>query len=272
LHAAGVRTWPDVLARSPKIPKPYRRSLLAECCRCLAALEAGNVRYFVDRFASEDQWRILAHFVDEASFFDIETTGLEYGASITVIVCWHRGRLLTFVEHENLDEFLEFIDEATLLVSFNGSSFDVPRVLDTFHIAELPCPHIDLRWSCYHRGLRGPLKEISRQLGIMRPVDLQTADGAVAVELWERWTISGDRAARDYLVRYCAADVLLSVMVANRFAGRGAASLSNLWQQLPTGGSARDTIPQRNLLPAGPSTSSPIGMLTKLRARRRGVA
>jgi uncharacterized protein YprB with RNaseH-like and TPR domain len=238
----------------------------------LAALEAGDVRYFVDRFAAIDQWRILAHFLKVATFFDVETMGLEYDAPITVIVAWHRGELRSFVEHENLDDFLTVIDQTNLLVSFNGSSFDIPRLLGAFHIPALPCPHIDLRWTCYHRGLRGGLKLIAYQLGVTRPVDLQDADGLMAVSLWNRWMIDGDRAARDRLVRYCASDVLLAVMIAHWFAGREVDSLSVLWQQLPGAGGLHGSMADAPSSPREVRPAADCRILAKIRARRRGVA
>jgi uncharacterized protein YprB with RNaseH-like and TPR domain len=232
LHAAGVRSWIDVVANAERIPTSRCEAFIAECQRCLAALEARDVRYFVDRFSAPDKWRIISHFIEETTFFDIETQGLEWNAPITVIGCWHRGQLLTFVEHENLDEFLELLDDVTLLASFNGSSFDVPRVLDTFHIPRLPCPHLDLRWICYHRGWRGSLKEITERLGISRPNDLRDADGALAVHLWNSWIHGKDPRAKQRLLRYCGADVLLLVMLAHHVAGIDHSTLVHLWSQL----------------------------------------
>lgn len=233
LHDLGIRTWADAVDLVDQVPESYRSSLLEECSRCLDALQRRDVRYFVERLVPQDKWRIVAEFLDQASFFDIETSGLEYDAEITVIACWHQGQLHTFVEHENLDDFLTLLDDITVIASFNGSSFDVPRILDYFHIPELPCPHIDLRWSCYHKGLIGRLESIAHQLGISRPCDLQDIDGKIAVQLWQRWRSQGDNNARSKLIRYCAGDVLLLVMLANRLASRRASRDAALWSQLP---------------------------------------
>ncbi|MFM1551155.1 MAG: ribonuclease H-like domain-containing protein [Lentisphaeria bacterium] len=102
----------------------------------------------------------------------------------------------------------------TLLVSFNGNSFDVPRLLDHYHIPELPCPHLDLWWLCYHCGYRGGLKDIEAQLDIERPVSASGVDGADATWLWERWDIADDTAALQQLRCYCAADVLTMPAIA----------------------------------------------------------
>ena len=235
LHEAGVRSWWDVLDSPQRIPAGLRSGLVAESQHCAEALKTGDVRYFVDRFIGSDKWRILEHFSEQTSFFDIETMGLEVNAPITVIVCWHQGKLWSFVEHENLDGFLELLDEVTLLASFNGGSFDVPRVCDTFHIPKLPCPHLDLRWACYHQGLRGGLKDIAAGLGIVRPADLQDVDGEQAIRLWSGWRETKNQAARDGLIRYCAADVLLLLLIADRLTGHSDRSADWAWAQLPSG-------------------------------------
>ena len=232
LQALGIRRWQDVVQRSDELPIGWREGVVQECQRCQAALNEGHVSYLVQKFAPHDKWRILAHFLEQTSVFDIETTGLEYDAPISVIACWHRGQLHTFVEHENLDDFLVLLDDVTLLTSFNGSSFDVPRVLDSFHIPRLPCAHLDLRWLAYHRGHRGGLKQITRRIGLRRPHDLADVNGEMAIHLWSRWQHFQDRNARDLLVRYCAADVLLTVMLARHLAGDSSAS--ELWSLLPT--------------------------------------
>jgi len=233
LHSAGVESWWDALDDPRRVPESFRAIVVTECCRCIEAMHARDVRYFVDRLLPQDKWRVLSHYFDDASFFDIETTGLDYDAQITVIVCWHRGELHTFMEGDNLDDFLDLLDEITLLVSFNGSSFDVPRVLDAFHIPQLPCPHLDLRWVSYHQNWTGTLKDIADRLDVPRPADLQDIDGSMAVLWWDEWQDNQDQAARERLVRYCSADVLLLVALAHHLTGRECPSASQLWSALP---------------------------------------
>lgn len=268
LHESGIRSWSDVVSNAEQLPIG-RSSVLAEECRCcLEALKAKNIGYFVDRFSPLDKWRIISEFLDEASFFDVETMGLEHNSPITVIACWHRGELRTFVEHENLDDFLHLLDDVSLLASFNGSSFDVPRVLDTFHIPDLPCPHLDLRWPCYHKGFKGSLKNITSRLGIIRPADLQDADGELAIHLWNRWVLDQDHRARELLIRYCASDVVLLVMLAHKLAEREVESTAGWWRHLP---SSLQTEPPRETVhkPTLQFRSAfGAGSPSKLRARR----
>ena len=193
-----------------------RDRLLAAIEACEQAVQARDLPFLTRTFAPRDQWRILAAFHDEAAYFDIETSGLDVYSHITLIAAEHRGELKTFLFNENLDEFLDLVEDVGLLVSFNGASFDVPRVLQQFHIPALNCGHIDLRWLCYHDQLRGGLKEIERTLDIARPGDLDGVSGEDAVMLWRLWDDREHRGARELLVRYCCADVLALKLLAAR--------------------------------------------------------
>ena len=286
LHASGIRSWSDVLERPEQIPAGLRPSLVDSCQKAFTALHQNDIRFFVQQLAAQDKWRILSQYCHEATYFDIETTGLEYDATISVIVCWHRGQLHSFVEHENLDDFLDLLDDVRLLVSFNGSSFDVPRVLDGFHIPDLPCPHLDVRWSCYHRGLTGSLKTITDRLGFRRPADLRLADGEMAVQLWNDWLRRRNQTARSLLLRYCGADVLLLKMLSHHLAAAPIPSAEDLWSALHrteggTPGESERTAglqkrtqqslesPRNSATVTGVSSQSGLSRLRALRGRRR---
>lgn len=200
-----------------------------------AAVTGDEPRTLARLLHASDHWRVLAHWFEQASFFDIETSGLDVRSVVTLVCCLHRGRLYRFVRGENLDEFLDLLQEIKLMVSFNGASFDVPRIEDLFHVPEFPCAHVDLRWMCYHRGWRGGLKALERQLGLQRPADLEGVDGFQAVQLWEQWERHGDRAARHRLERYCAADtVTLQRLAAELLTAHGCGvtipALETLWE------------------------------------------
>jgi uncharacterized protein YprB with RNaseH-like and TPR domain len=219
LRLEGCACWADIVSA----PHPLAGlDVFAwdEICRAversLRALEADDAAYFTLRLPPLEQWRVLAHWYERASYFDIETSGLEADSIVTLVCCFHDGRPLRFMAHENLDDFLDLLEKVKLLVSFNGASFDVPRVLGRFHIPELPCPHIDLRWLCHHAGWRGGLKKIERALGLRRPSDLEGLGGAEAVWLWQAWQERGDEQAKRTLERYCAADTVMLKLLAGR--------------------------------------------------------
>ncbi|HAM52991.1 MAG TPA: hypothetical protein DCP92_20685 [Nitrospiraceae bacterium] len=209
--------WEDIISRPQLIPlgKKSRDRLLVETRESLDALESNQIGYFTDRFSQSEHWRILSRYFPRASFLDVETTGLSrYSAKITTAACYHLGEMHVFVQHENLNELLVLLEEVELLITFNGKSFDIHFVLDAFNIPSLPCPHIDLRWVCYHAGLKKGLKDIESRCGIKRPAELQGLDGCEAVVLWDDWIKRKKVESREKLVRYCKADVIALLYVA----------------------------------------------------------
>ena len=130
LRREGCCCWRDVLnAASPLagLDRTAWHAVRAAAETALRALEVGDAAYFTARLPSREQWRVLAHWFDRASFFDIETSGLDADSIVTLVCCYHRGQPLRFLADENLDDFLDLLDEIRLLVSFNGASFEVPR-------------------------------------------------------------------------------------------------------------------------------------------------
>lgn len=239
---AGIDSWQAILEQPAPVIMGKRQweRLLGAAQESETAFLANDLRYLVGRLKRADHWRILAHYYDRASYFDIETSGLDYTSFVTMIACYHRDRLYTFVRGRNLEEFLDLLDDVELLVSYCGTTFDVPRILGEFHIPDLPCPHIDLRWVCHHERLRGGLKHIETCLGIRRPQSLQGVDGLEAVRLWYRWEGSRDRAALQRLEQYCAADALsLKLVCARLMEGKGcqvgACIPDNVWQDRCSG-------------------------------------
>lgn len=211
LRALGVRTWGDLGPR----PLPGLRlgtaswqTLLDGVARCDQAWDAADIGFFARGLCGPDLWRVLAAYGERAAFVDIETDGLGAGARITVIACLWKGRLYTYVRDENLEEFPELLRHFELMVTYNGTGFDVPMIVRGFHIPELPCSHVDLRRVCHHAGRHGGLKSVEAQLGLRRPPDLAGVDGAQAAAMWQRWKQHASRPDRDLLVRYCAADAV----------------------------------------------------------------
>lgn len=92
---------------------------------------------------------------------------------------------------------------ADTVVTFNGSGFDIPFLLQEHPDIKLPEHHLDLRYACRYAGLSGGQKKIEAQLGIEREIDL---DGAGAVLLWHRY-VAGDSSALEELVHYNYLDV-----------------------------------------------------------------
>ena len=262
LEQAGIRTWQDILSLSapPLLAGEAWERIVKEVKRCENALAREDLPLLLDALATSDHWRILAHGFEKATFFDIETSGLGQDSYITVISCYHRERLEIFIKDVNLTGFLELLDDVDLLISFNGAAFDVPRVEQAFHIPALPCPHLDLRWVCYHEGLTGSLKSIETGQGITRPKALIGMDGEEAVRLWACWEEDGDKSALDKLIRYAAADVLALKVIAARLLERRHCPVAfeparDIWRLLPDSAGVRGLPGQAA---AGPTRTGPV--------------
>ncbi len=150
----------------------------------------------------------LARHLPHAAFFDIETDGLGDKANVTMIACLIGERLDVFTRDASLDGFLRCIEEAEILVSFNGATFDEPKLLNHFRIPKFARPHLDLRKVCKARGITGGLKQIEKQIGLIRPPDIVAMSGEDADWMWRAWEKDHDETLRTKLLRYCAADVI----------------------------------------------------------------
>jgi uncharacterized protein YprB with RNaseH-like and TPR domain len=106
-----------------------------------------------------------------------------------------------------MSEFERAIASYDLVITFNGSSFDLPFIRQSFPDISLPPAHIDLRFLLRRLGYRGGLKYIEKEFGISRDSEIDGMDGYDAVRLWKahQW---GDGAALDLLIQYNTADII----------------------------------------------------------------
>ena len=174
----------------------------------LDAVAAGDAGFFHGRMPSREMWRLYPEFADRALFLDIETTGLSPGYNeVTVIGALGGGQLALFVKGINLSQFPAYVAQFPLLVTFNGSQFDVPFLRAHFPEARLDQAHIDLRFALASLGYRGGLKAVERALGLRRDPAIQSVDGFEAVRLWHCYR-RGDRQALRKLILYNLTDVV----------------------------------------------------------------
>ena len=158
------------------------------------ALACRDAAFFKPHLPAKEAWRLYSEFADRALFLDIETTGLsgEYD-DVTVIGALGDGELALFIKGINLEDFPAYIARFPLLVSFNGSQFDVPFLRAHFPQARLDQAHIDLRFVMASLGYKGGLKSVESRLGLHRDPAIQGVDGFEAVRLWHRYR-RGDKA------------------------------------------------------------------------------
>jgi len=190
------------------LPKKLCESVAPVVRQSLSAVAGGDPGFFHGRLPSREMWRLYSEFADRALFLDIETTGLSpHYDQVTMIGALGNGKLALFVNGVNLHQFPAYIAQFPLLVTFNGSQFDLPFLRAHFPGARLDQAHIDLRFVLRSLGYRGGLKAIERNLGLTRDAAIEGVDGFEAVRLWHCWR-RGERAALRKLALYNLADVV----------------------------------------------------------------
>ena len=182
-------------------------------------LDERDASFFDRAFPSGERWRLYEDFRDGACFFDIETTGLSHERDRVTTVSFHRdGETTTLVQGRDLSAatLREQFREADLLVTFNGTRFDVPFLETSFGI-EVDTPHLDLMYPCRTLGLTGGLKPIERELGIDR--DGPDISGRDAVRLWHEYE-RGDERSLERLISYNRDDTVNLRTLADEVARR----------------------------------------------------
>ena len=156
-----------------------------------------------------EAWRLAKEFPGCTLFLDIETTGLSFeGDSVTCVGVSDGATTRAFVRGRDLPRFPEALDGVELLVTYNGSSFDLPVLKRAFPAVDFDrFHHIDLRFPLHRLGVKGGLKGAEKQLGIGRSEAIDGVDGFMAVLLW-RAHRAGSVTALDTLLRYCLEDVV----------------------------------------------------------------
>lgn len=210
LWAKGIASWKEFLAESriPGVSEDGKSRMDCELIQAHDRLRDYDSSYFASRVPRREQWRCLGDFRDSVAFLDIETTGISYRSPITVVGIFDGTRMHTLVRGQNLTRTnLEgILSKVSMMVTFNGSSFDVPMIQTQFPGVVPSIPHIDLKHTLRRLGHTGGLKRIERELDIERDRRVEYMTGEDAVYLWRLWERQGKKNALDLLVEYNTED------------------------------------------------------------------
>jgi uncharacterized protein YprB with RNaseH-like and TPR domain len=207
---SGIRTWDDFFEapRPSRIGERLAQRIEDEIERSADALHAGRHRYFARKLPSRDQWRAFDAFRKHVVYLDIETTGFSLGRhAITVVGIYDGARKRSFVQGDNLEDLPGALRRAKLLVTFNGSRFDVPFLRKAFPRMPLDQIHIDVLHPLRRLGFVGGLKAIEAEMGISRSDETSGLRGFDAIRLWQAYD-AGDDDALDLLLQYNMEDVV----------------------------------------------------------------
>lgn len=146
-------------------------------------------------------------------YLDIETTGLSpryHDLTVIGLSVEFDGThdFIQLVGDEiNAHRLMNMVRDVDIVYTYNGSRFDLPFIRARLGVAiQDYCGHEDLMYACWARNLRGGLKSVERQVGIIR--ELPDIDGWAAVQLWHDYIRKGCRVSLDTLLKYNKEDVL----------------------------------------------------------------
>jgi len=217
LWSFGIFTWDNAYEKlgCVRVGSNKRDVIRDYLLQAEEALKSRDINFFAKKLPRNEHWRLYRLFRDRTLFLDIETTGLSlYYDYITLIGTFDGTSNSYYIKDHNLNDVCDQIRECDILVTFNGTNFDVPFLKKELPQIAIPPVHIDLRYLLRSVGFSGPLKEIEKKLGIDRPDDLRRLGGRDAVVLWRRY-LNGDDESFSKLLRYNAFDTSDLVVLLN---------------------------------------------------------
>lgn len=215
----GISSWADFLKKDKIDGISQLRKLYydRQLKKALYALFNSDSGYFVDKMPKSESWRLYEFFKEDAIFLDIEVSGITANDDITVFGIFDGINTKTMIAGINLDikalqkELLKY----KLIVTFNGSVFDLPFVKRRYPglIPKIPC--FDLRHACAKIGLTGGLKAIEKEFGIKRSSIVGRFYSGDPYTLWRMHRATGDDYYLNLLVEYNEEDVVNLKTIAN---------------------------------------------------------
>ncbi|MEN6521228.1 MAG: ribonuclease H-like domain-containing protein [Armatimonadota bacterium] len=205
---SGASDWLKFVEMQSEIGLSYRQlALLSPVVEeSITRFDAGDYAYFAECLPKREHWRAFGELGDRAAYLDIETTGTSLGDGITVVGIYNGKTTKSFIKGFNLESFADELKKYPLVITYAGSTFDIPHLLHAFPGTKIDQLHIDLCPTLHRLGYKGGLKHIEHVLGLERQDEIAGLSGWDAVRLWREWEY-GSKDALDTLVEYNRADV-----------------------------------------------------------------
>lgn len=206
----GIKTWDDYVKSHPKQYVLFEKSSFEENPFLKAsqiAYEKGDMSFFAENLSTAEYYRLALEFPNDVLFLDIETTGLSVYYDIISMVGWSQGKKFgVYINGQDSTPLLNALEQAKVLVTFNGIMFDLKFIEKHFNSPNIPSVHIDLRFFAKRVGLSGGQKKIEEIVGFERESDIVDMLGEAAPILWHKYR-RGDIDAMKRLIEYNHADI-----------------------------------------------------------------
>lgn len=172
------------------------------------AYDLGDIDFFAENLPRNEYYRLALSFPKDVIFLDIETTGLSrYYDHITMVGWSINGKYDYYVQGlHSEDKLIGELKKAKIIVTFNGSIFDIPFIKNYFPNIEVPLCHVDLRFFAKKMDLGGGQKAIENEIGFKRSKSLKDTDGYMATVLWDEYKW-GKKSSLEKLITYNHSDI-----------------------------------------------------------------
>lgn len=208
---SGIPDWDTFLQADIAGPVKGNRKIELDdlLLETISKLEKRDLKHFSSLFNGCESWRLWNTFDERAVFLDIETTGTRRYSPITVVGVYDGKEYRTAVRGKDLsnERIRDILSGASMIVTFNGASFDIPMIEHQYPGSVPEVPHLDLRFLARKCGLTGGLKKIEIMTGISRPDDVKGMSGEDAVRLWRSYERGSNRNALKLLLKYNLEDI-----------------------------------------------------------------
>jgi uncharacterized protein len=212
LWQQGIKSWDQFLKADniKGITDPAKKYYDTKLKEASCELYDGNSSYFSRLMPKTEHWRLYDFFKEDAVYLDIETDGLCDNCDVTIVGLFDGFNTKTMIRGMNLNwnELRQELSRYKMIVTFNGSVFDLPFIEKRYGKVIPEIPHCDLRFCCNRIGLNGGLKHIEREIGIQRRDIVENLCGGDAAKLYRMWRCSGDDYYLKLLVEYNEEDVI----------------------------------------------------------------
>ena len=208
LWRAGVLTWDDLEKRQNLQLSLFGNAAVDSIfLSSKQAIDEENADFFSQHLASQEFYRIALSFPYKTLFLDIETTGLSKYYDTITLVGWCMGQDYgVYIQGDSDAPLRQALEKASIIVTFNGSFFDIPFLRQKMPELKIPQCHVDLRFLSKRVGLSGGQKAIETILGIKRQKSVANVIGETAPLLWYKYCW-GDQQALKQLISYNHADI-----------------------------------------------------------------